>query len=272
MLIDWFTVVAQVLNFLILVWLLKCFLYHPILDAINVREKRIAAEVADADSRKAEATKERDAFAGRNKMFDEQRDALLTKATDEATAEKTRLLNIARKAAEQADQARLGALGAQADQLSQALGRRVQQEVFAITRKVLTDLASTSLEERVADVVVKRLAALDDDAKKVLVTALSASSDAAVLRTAFDLPAEQQAAIQKALDACAGTRVHVQFETTPAFVSGIELTAGGQKLGWTMGGYLASLKDSLHDVLGQQQASSPTPEPESVAAPGAKPA
>jgi F-type H+-transporting ATPase subunit b len=37
MLIDWFTVGAQVLNFLILVWLLKRFLYGPILDAIDAR-------------------------------------------------------------------------------------------------------------------------------------------------------------------------------------------------------------------------------------------
>ena len=44
MLIDWFTVVAQVVNFLILVWLLKRFLYKPILDAIDAREKRIAKE------------------------------------------------------------------------------------------------------------------------------------------------------------------------------------------------------------------------------------
>ena len=44
MLIDGFTVGAQVLNFLILVWLMKRFLYQPILDAIDAREQRIAAE------------------------------------------------------------------------------------------------------------------------------------------------------------------------------------------------------------------------------------
>ena len=42
MLIDWFTVGAQALNFLILVWLMKRFLYKPILHAIDAREKRIA--------------------------------------------------------------------------------------------------------------------------------------------------------------------------------------------------------------------------------------
>jgi len=81
MLIDWFTIGAQALNFLILVWLLKRFLYKPILHAVDAREKRIAGELADADAKKAEAQKERDEFQHKNEEFDQQRAALLTKAT-----------------------------------------------------------------------------------------------------------------------------------------------------------------------------------------------
>ena len=100
MLIDWFTVGAQALNFIILVWLLKRFLYKPILNAVDAREKRIAAELADADAKKAEAQKERDEFRHKNEEFDQQRAALLSKATDEAKAERQRLLDDARKAAD----------------------------------------------------------------------------------------------------------------------------------------------------------------------------
>ena len=84
MLIDWFTVGAQVVNFLILVWLLKRFLYRPILDAIDAREKRIARELADADATKAEAQKERDEFRHKNEAFEQQRTALMNKAAEEA--------------------------------------------------------------------------------------------------------------------------------------------------------------------------------------------
>ena len=100
MLIDWFTVAAQALNFLILVWLMKRFLYKPILNAIDEREKRIAAELANADAKKAEAQKEHDEFQHKNTEFDQQRAALLSKATGEAQAERQRLLDEARKAAD----------------------------------------------------------------------------------------------------------------------------------------------------------------------------
>src|SRR5579862_1751216 len=96
--INWFTVVAQGINFLILVWLMKRFLYKPILHAIDERENRVATELANADKQKAEAQKEHDQFRHKNAEFDQQRAALLTKATEEVKAERQRLLDEARKA------------------------------------------------------------------------------------------------------------------------------------------------------------------------------
>ena len=162
MLIDWFTVGAQALNFLILVWLMKRFLYKPILNAIDAREKLIATELADADAKKAEAQKERDEFQHKNEEFDQQRAALLSKATDEAKAERQRLLDEARKAADALSAKRQEALRIDAQNLNQAISRRTQQEVFAITRKALTDLATTSLEERMGEVFTRRLREMDE--------------------------------------------------------------------------------------------------------------
>ena len=100
MLIDWFTVGAQALNFIILVWLLKRFLYKPIRNAVDAREKRIAAELADADAKRIEAKKAEMSMQHKNEELDQQRAALLSKATDEAKAERQRLLDDARKAAD----------------------------------------------------------------------------------------------------------------------------------------------------------------------------
>ena len=88
MLINWFTVLAQAINFLILVWLLKRFLYKPILHAIDEREKGIATQLAQAEAKVAEAQKERDDFQHKNEAFDQERAALLKKATDDANAER----------------------------------------------------------------------------------------------------------------------------------------------------------------------------------------
>src|ERR1700684_4356306 len=97
---TWFTALAQAINFLILVWLLKRFLYKPIVNAIDEREKGIAAQLAQAEAKKAEAQKERDDFQHKNQAFDQERAAFLKTATDEAKAERQRLLDAAAKDAD----------------------------------------------------------------------------------------------------------------------------------------------------------------------------
>jgi F-type H+-transporting ATPase subunit b len=150
MLIDWFTVGAQALNFLILVWLMKRFLYKPILDAINARETLVAKQLAEASTKMDEAQRQRDEFARKNDDLDRQRAALIAKATDEADAERRRLLEEGRKTAETQSARRREALTNDARNLDRAIRRRTQQEVFSIARKALTDLAAASLEERMS--------------------------------------------------------------------------------------------------------------------------
>ena len=249
MLIDWFTVGAQALNFIILVWLLKRFLYKPILHAVDAREKLIATELADANAQKAEAQKERDVFVRKNEEFDSKRAGLLGKATDEAQAEGRRLLDNARKAADALSGKRQQVLHDDANTLSQALRRRTQQEVFAIARKALTDLAATSLEQRMGVVFIDRLRAMDAKAKADLAEALKTASESALMRSAFDLPAAQRAAIQKALDEIFATQIRLRFETAPALVSGIELTTNGQKLAWSIADYLSSMENGVGELL-----------------------
>ncbi len=249
MLIDWFTVAAQVVNFLILVWLLKRFLYRPILDAIDAREKRIAKELADADAKKAEAQKERDEFQHKNEAFEQQRATLFAKVTDEAKAERQRLLDEARQAAEALAAKRHDALRSEQQGLNTALARRAQDEVFAIARKALADLAATSLEERACEVFTGRLRELDGKAKASLGEALKSASAPGIVRSAFELPAAQRAAIQQALNETFSAEIRVRFETAPDLVSGIELATDGQKVGWSIADYLKSLERGVGELL-----------------------
>jgi F-type H+-transporting ATPase subunit b len=250
MLIDWFTVGAQALNFLILVWLMKRFLYQPILHAIDEREKRIAAELSDADAKKAEAQKERDEFQNKNEEFDQQRAELLSKATIDAKAERQRLLDEARQAADALSVKRQETLKNDAHLLNQAISRRTQQEVFAIARKALTDLATTSLEERLGEVFTRRLREMDGQAKEGLAEALKTAIEPSLVRSAFDLPAEQRAVIQNALNETFSAEVHIRFETAPDLISGIEFTtANGQKVAWSIADYLVSLEKGVDELL-----------------------
>ena len=249
MLIDWFTVGAQVLNFVVLVWLMKRFLYQPVLDAIAAREKRIADQIAAAVAKENQAKTDHKTFADKNTAFDQQRAGLLDKATSDANAETQRLAGEAQKAARALADKHTQSLARQAAHLEQTIAGRVAHEVFAVARKTLGDLANADLESRMVGVFTQRLDELEGPAKNKLGAALKQIADAAVVRSHFDLPAKQHAAIRAAVTATFGADIALRFETASDAVCGIELSAGGQKLAWTIAEYLRDLEQSVQALL-----------------------
>lgn len=252
MLIDWFTVGAQVLNFLILVWLMKRFLYKPILNAIDAREKRIAAALADADARKTDAQQERDTFRQKNEAFDEQRSALMEQVKDEARAERERLIEQAHQSANSLSAKRAETLRNEAQNLNQAIGRRAQQEVFAIARKTLADLAGASLEERIGEAFVRRLREMNEPAKERLAEAVRTAPGTALVRSAFDLPAALRETIQQTLNEILSTQVPVRFEVAPEVVGGVEFSTHGQKVAWSIAEYLKTLEKGIGELVNKE--------------------
>jgi F-type H+-transporting ATPase subunit b len=249
MLIDWFTVGAQALNFVVLVWLMKHFLYQPVQNAIAAREKRIADQIADAAAKEKQAAAESKTFEDKNAAFDQQRAGLLVKATADAKAEGARLADVAQKAAVVLAAKHQEALARQAAHLQQTIAGRAAHEVFAVARKTLADLADVDLESRMVAVLTRHLRELSDPAKAQLAEVLKPGAESALVLSTFALPADQQALIQDAINNCFSADVPLRFETARDAVCGIELSASGQKLAWTIDDYLRDLQYAVATLL-----------------------
>jgi F-type H+-transporting ATPase subunit b len=255
MLIDWFTVIAQAVNFLILVWLMKRFLYQPILNALDAREKRIAAELADADAKKAQALTEREEFKSKNDEFDRQRAAMLSKAADEAAAEHQRLFEQARKDADSLRAKQQESLRSEYQQLNEEFARRTQSEVFSIARKMLNDLAGESLEQRMTEVFVDRLRGLNSEEKGKLAAMFKSPFQPALVRSAFELAPAQRTSIEGAVKDTLSSTATIRFEVVPNLIGGIELIMEGQKVAWSIADYLVSLEKDVNELLKVQKKS-----------------
>jgi F-type H+-transporting ATPase subunit b len=240
-LIDWFTVGAQALNFLILVWLLKRYLYRPVLAAIDAREKAVAKKIADAAAHETQAQVAGEALRKRNEAFDQERAGLLRKATDEGAAERQRLMESARQDTQLLRSKLTLALDAERAELGHQLSLRTQAEVFAVARKALSDLAGASLEERIIEVFIGRLAGTHADAAPGGITGATGPARVALVRSAFEPAPAAQGRVEAAVRERLGANVAVRFETSPELICGVELRVDGEKLAWSVADYLATL-------------------------------
>jgi F-type H+-transporting ATPase subunit b len=264
-LIDWFTVGAQILNFLILVWLLRRFLYKPVLDAIDGREQRIQREAKAAVEKQLEAQARLDDFSKKNQAFDAQRAGMVAEVVAQTNSQRERLLAEARKDADGLRAQYANAISNDQAQMGRRITRLVGDEVFGIARKALAELASARLEECMAEQFVRRLRALNADAKKSLAAAVANSSEPAQLRSSFDLQAQDRATIQNSINEALGADVLLRYVTAPDCICGIELRANGQLLAWSIADYLDALQRKAFVLLNPEIAPSPDP------APGVKP-
>jgi F-type H+-transporting ATPase subunit b len=267
MLIDWFTVLAQAINFLILVWLLKRFLYKPVLAAIDAREKKVAAKLGDAAALETKAQAEREDLRQRSEALDHERGDVLRKATDEANVERQRLIESARQDSQLLRSKLTQALSDERAALGHQLSVRTQAEVFAVARKTLADLAGVSLEDRMIEVFIARLRDLPQaqlPSGTVEVVVQPAATGDALVRSAFDLPAAGRASIEAAIHERLGPNVTIRFETSAETVCGIELTVDGVKLAWSVANYLSSLAQVVTNLTVPESAArteSPAPSP-----------
>ena len=249
MLIDWFTVFAQLVNFLILMGLLKLFLYKPILRALEDREKKIAGQLEEARKIKADAEREWNEFVYKNELFEQQRDDLLQQAQNDANHEREKLIEAARREAADLRTSWQQALKIEQTSLHRDIMRQTRAEVFAITRKTLSDLASESLEQCISEIFIRRLRALNESDKNLLTLAIQASSKPVQICSAFELTPQQQKALEQAVREVFSAEAAIEFQTDAERISGIELSTNGHKLAWNIADYLASLEHSVEEVL-----------------------
>ena len=246
--INWFTVVAQILNFLLLAWLLKRYLYKPILNAVDEREQKIIAQLEDAKAKEAQALKERSTFEEKNKVFDQQQKTLLDKAMAAAEAKKKTLLEKAKKDAEALRQQLEDSYTAEHATSTQTIVQKTQEEVFAIARKTLEDLATLGLEEQIVNRFLGLLAQQSKTAQTKLKAAFQSGSKPVQVTSAFVLPASQRAKIEKAVRSMIAAETTFDYKVSPALLGGIEVAANGYKISWSIAAYLRAFEKSIAEM------------------------
>ncbi|MFD1008440.1 F0F1 ATP synthase subunit B family protein [Oceanisphaera ostreae] len=237
--IDWITVLAQMANFLLLVWLLKRFLYRPILDGIDAREDEIAKRMAEAGIAEQQAKAEAAQYKMQQTQLHEHKELLVTDALNNTKAQRDALLSEARAKLEQEQQDWQRFLSAERAKFSQQLQRNGEQALLTLTRKALHDLADESLEAAIVRHVGKRLVPLASD----LIEA-AGDTDQAIACTREPLSLNDQAQLRSDLQPLL-PQLSLSFMTDAEQAAGLILRVGGAQVAWTLDSYTDELENQL---------------------------
>jgi F-type H+-transporting ATPase subunit b len=248
-LINWFTVAAQIVNFLILVALLKHFLYGPIVAAMTAREGRIAAQLTAAQQKRQEAEQEEASLRQKIREIEEQRQEMLTEAERQTDAHKKELFSQARQEMEQIRQKWAASLTREKETFLQNLKQRLAQEVVAITRRALQEMGNLELEQRLTEVFLDRLRQLAPEEQTAIRESAQETGGELLVTTAFELSEEIRQKIATQVQEQFGRDLALRFATSGELLAGIELLTSSRKLAWSLGSFLDSLEEDLSQAF-----------------------
>lgn len=254
-LIDYFTTVAQIINFLVLVFLLRHFLYKPVLKAMSDREQKIASRLKDAEDKRKEAEQEEASYHKMKQDMAVEHDVMIAKATEETQAFKAGLIKKAREDVDKTKEDWYEAFQHQKDAFLADVAAQAGKEVYAVSSRALKDLADEELERRIIETFMRRLEdmnAPDKDKLRNFYERLRQEGEQRVtVKSTFRIPDDMRSGIQEILYRQSGSDMKIQYELDPNLISGIELRSKDIKIAWSIASYLDDLENNLSQLLDQ---------------------
>ncbi|SNR95603.1 MULTISPECIES: hypothetical protein [unclassified Azospirillum] len=215
--LDPTTLALQLVNFLVLVWLLRRFLFRPVLAAIDKRDADLTQRRAQAETLAAEVAATRSAVEAERQSLAKQAAELRATAQAEAEAERRRLLDAARQSADALRAAAASQLAAERQQAETDLTKQAADLATAMAGRLLADARPDLADRVLTDALCQQLATLPAAEK----SSLLAGPGGITLTSARPLPADLQSALITAL----GPNIAISWTVDPAVIAGVELSA-----------------------------------------------
>lgn len=239
---DLFTFSAQIVNFIVLVVLLRIFLYKRIIDAMDKREERIASRLQEADKREASAREEEEQLKSKNRELDERREELLDEARGDAEKRREELIEQAEEEVREKKEEWLKAIEEDKNEMMSEIREITSESLLGVVRRIVGDLAGEELESQIVHTFLSRLSGATDEERGGLKGEI-------LIRSSFPLDEDQREMIQKQIrDAFSGS-ASCTFETDDRMSFGIEASTENQKVSWTVDSYIDSLKEEMQNRL-----------------------
>jgi F-type H+-transporting ATPase subunit b len=251
--IDFFTLSAQIINFLVLIFLLRRFLYKRIIKAMDEREKKISSKLKEAEDKKEEGQQEALSYQKKKQELLDRREELFTEAREEVEAWHKERTEKARIEVEGNKTRWYEAVERQKDLFLMDLRRRAGEQIYATVSRVLKDLANEDLERQIINTFIKRLQNLTDEDKEAITRLNQKEEHGIIIKSGFEIPEIMHEIVKGSVRDQVGD-INIEFETEPDLLCGIELHARDWRITWSLAGYLDTLQDDISRAFEQMTA------------------
>lgn len=245
--VNWFTLVAQIVNFVILLFLLQRLLYRPVVKAMEEREQKIAKRMEEAEQKRNEADEKLQQYQERSKELEKEYDKRLADIQAEIEKRRKELIQEAQNEVNEKKRNWQTALKEEQESFLNQLRQWLVRETVEITRHALKDLAETKVEQRMIEMFISRIRSLEPEMKTEISKSIQESEKPIVISSAFDLLEEQQNQIVDTIqkEYSVDDNFKTDFKISADLIAGIEIQIDDHRMSWSIRDYLTGLEEQV---------------------------
>lgn len=241
---DLFTFAATIVNFLILVALLRIFLYKRVVKAVEDRQARIENRWNEAETAREDAERSRREYREKTEELEEDEHRLREEARQRAADKEEELVNRAKREVEERKREWIESLEREKERTLRGFRQTAAEDLMTALRRILADLADVDLERAVVDRFLEKF---DGEAAADL-----EETERIIVRTGFSMPDEYRGRLVNGIEERSGVDLsgkETSFETYEGLVAGIEVEAGNKKIAWNVDRYIREASEDLSKKL-----------------------
>lgn len=236
--LSWSTFVLEIINFLVLVWILKRFLYKPVLGVIERRRQGIQETLDRAEALRDETDSLKSQYEHRLADWEAERELARETLLGEIEKERRRRMEwLEAELREERERAQVVAERGR-EEAVRKIEQQALQQAAGFASRLLSSLACPEVERRLVDLVVDELDHLSGDRLSAMKETLRNPPEEVIVTSGFVLPDDRRQRLEMALTAVTGASVPFRYEQSEELLAGLRVVIGA----WVIG---ANLKDEL---------------------------
>lgn len=250
--IDWSTVIFQMLNFFILVFILKKHLFKPVVNAMDEREKSIQEKLNVSEKAKEEAEKELKKYERmledlKKKETDIMRNAHKVAEVEKQSLHKELLAEIKGKRAQFESQ-----IKAERKMLQNTVRKLVGKVLVGESKNAFKELADVNLEEKVAVKFAEKISDLKSAEKKQFIKSYEDNGKEIKVYSSFDINKDIEKQIAKSLESLMGAKpAKLSFKEDSSIICGVEARLGTFVVSFGFNDYVTKFENELDIALAE---------------------
>lgn len=235
---SWSSFVLEIINFLVLIWILKRFLYKPVLNVINKRRAGIEESLAGARQQLEEAQALQTQYQNRLQDWDRIKQEKRKDFDQELDSERARRLTVLQQELELEREKSKVAENRRQEDIRKEIEERALQQGSRFATSLLRHGAGPEMEAKLIELVVSDLNSLHEHNHIDLLRTYGKPLDSIEVRSAYEIGADQRQRLESVLTSLLPEPVPVQFHVNPDLIAGLDIRIGTWQLN-------ANLRDEL---------------------------